>query len=362
MRMQRWLCASIVCFALFAGMALASCGNAAPGGYLSQNVTSVTFIQFTAAGQNQQQITGSIEEVMENTSNNPPELKTSTTAFTGVENGSSLTLTISFFGFSSSYTGTLNGNTLTLDLPQSNGSIQATEFTAASLDQYNQAVAALQQQIANQTQQYNNAQATATAVQSTATAQQQEQQAVQDANQQLANDLSALHQDSSTLASFSESGTLQGYATDWQQMQNDYATEQQQAQQGCGANNSNQNQVSADANQVDADKNQISADDNQFNADKTQYNLDNSAVQTDIQNVQNDLMQLQQAVANNPSGTPAAAYSASDVQNAISQGKAAISTAQGTWGSAQSSVSQYDQEASALQKQADAIPGNMHCS
>jgi len=36
-------------------------------------------------------------------------------------------------------------------------------------------------------------------------------------------------------------------------MQQDYATEQQQAAQGCGQNNVNQNQISADANQVDAD-------------------------------------------------------------------------------------------------------------
>lgn len=318
--MHRWLCVAILFFSVFSGIALASCGD------------------------------------------NPPEIKTSTTAFTGVENGSALTLTISFFGMSSSYTGSLNGNTLILDLPQSDGSIQAQQFVASSLQQYNQAVAALQKQVANQVQQYNNTQATATAAQSTAVAQQQEQQAVQDANQQLANDLSSLQQDSNTLAQFSESNTLQGYAKDWQQMQNDYATEQQQAQQGCGPNNSNQNQVSADANQVDADENQISADDNQFSADKTQYNLETSAVQTDMQNVQNDWTQLQQAVANNPGGTPGAGYTASDIQSAIDQGKKAVSTAQGVWGKAQSSVNQYDQEASALQKKAGALPGSMNCN
>jgi hypothetical protein len=242
--MHRWLCVAILFSSIFSGIALASCGDNPPGGYLSQTATSVIFIQFTATGQNQQQINGNIDEVEENTSDNPPEIKTSTTAFTGVENGSALTLTISFFGISSSYTGSLNGNTLILDLPQSDGSIQAQQFVASSLQQYNQAVAALQQQVANQVQQYSNAQATATAAQSTAVAQQQEQQAVQDANQRLANDLSSLQQDSNTLAQFSESNTLQGYAKDWKQMQDDYATEQQQSQQGCGPSNSNQNQVS----------------------------------------------------------------------------------------------------------------------
>lgn len=190
--MHRWLYAAILFFSTFSGIALASCGNHPPGEYLSQTATSILFIQFTATGQNQQQINGNIDEVEENTSDNPPEINTSTTAFTGVENGSTLTLTISFFGISSSYTGSLNGGTLILDLTRSDGSIQAQEFAASSLQQYNQAVAALQKQVANQTQQYNNAQATTTAAQSTVTAQQQEQQTVQDANQRLENDLSSL--------------------------------------------------------------------------------------------------------------------------------------------------------------------------
>lgn len=360
--MWKWSRVTLVGLCLLTCTALTACGNTSPDGYLSQTPTSITFIQFTAAGQNQQQMSGNITSVVENTNDNPPDVKTSTTAFTGVENGSSLTLTISFFGISSSFKGTLSGDTLTLDLPQSDESIQAMEFVAASLQEYNQAVAALQQHVANQAQQYNNTQATATAEQSTATALQQEQQAVQDANQKLEQDLPALQQDGNTLAGFSENGTLQGYGKDWQQMQNDYATEKQQAQQGCGASNTNQAQVSSDAAQVDSDEAQINSDDAQFSSDQVQYNQEVSAVQTDIQNVQSDWTQLQQAVANNPSGTPAALYNANDVQNAISQGKASINTAAGTWASAQSSVKQYDQEASALQKKADAIPGNMHCN
>src|SRR5258706_3468117 len=210
--MQRRFCVAILFFSLFSGITLASCGDNPPAGYLAKTATSVIFIQFTATGQNQQQINGNIDEVEENTSVNPPEIKTSTTAFTGVENGSSLTLTISYFGISSSFTGSLNGNTLTLDLPQPDGSIQAQQFVGSSLQQYNQAIAALQKQVAIQVQQYNNAQATASAAQSTAVVQQQEQQAVQDVNQRLSNDLSSLQQDSNTLAQFSERSTLQGYA------------------------------------------------------------------------------------------------------------------------------------------------------
>lgn len=356
--MHKWLCVAILLSTIFSGIVLSSCGDNPPGGYLSQTATSVLFIQFTATGQNQQQINGNIDEVEENTSDNPPDIKTSTTAFTGVENGSALTFTIAFFGISSSYTGSLNGNTLILDLPQSDGSIRAQQFVASSLQQYNQTVAALQQQVANQVEQYNNAQATATAAESTAVAQQQEQQAVQDINQRLTHDLSPLQQESETLAQFSEGNTLQRYAKVWQQMQNDYTTEQQ----GCGSSNVNQTLVPDAAALVDEDYAQINEADAQFDEDQLQYHQELSAVQADMQNVQNDWMQLQQAVANNPSGIPGAAFIASDIQSAIDQGKKAVNTAQGVWGNAQSSVKQYDQEASALLKKADALLGSMNCN
>ena len=364
--------ASMHFFLIVFGGILVSCGDSGPGGYLFTNDQESMFIQFTATGQDQQQLSGDMSIVEENTNVTPPKVTSSSEAFTGVKNGSALTITLSFFGMTESYNGTLNGDTLILDLPQSDGSMQANKFVSSSLDQYNQVVAALQQKVGNQDQQYNNSQATAAAAQATAdiqqqdqqataTAQQQAQSAVQSANQQLVSDLSSLKQDSPTLAQLSESSTLDEYAKTWQQMQNDYATEQKQAQQGCGDNNSNQYQVSSDAYQVDSDNYQISSDDYQLNSDKNQYDQENSSVQTDIQRTQDDWKTLKQAISNNPGGTPGAAYSDKDIQSAIDQGNKAISTAQSIWGNAQSNASQYDQEASALQKKADALPDSMNC-
>jgi hypothetical protein len=368
MKLQRSL--AVAFYLLVSCFALASCfGSGPPDGYLATGSTSVSFMQFT---EKNDQLTGHLQSV-EETNDVPPRTQSSTTAFTGTQNGSSVTITLSIFGLSSSVTGTLNGNTLTLAIPQTDGHLKNETFTGASVQQYNQAVDALQKQVAQHDQVYDNQQATATAIQATQTtqqaneqatqtAQQSEQQAVSNANQQLSSDLNALKSDASSLASFSETSTLNGYANDWQAMQKDYAIEQQDAQAGCGANSSNYNQVQADANQVDADENQMLADDNQRSADKNQYDSDLSPVENDVQAVKNDWAQLQQAVANNPTGTPAPAYTASDINTALQNAQNAEQKAQGVWQSTVVTTDQYDQEASALQKKADALPASMNCS
>jgi len=349
---------------------LVSCfGIGSPDGYLATNTSSVYFIQFTETNNQLSghfQGTAIINDV-------PPKTEAFSTACTGVQNGSSVTFTVSIFGFSSSVTGTLNGNTLTLAIPQPDGHLADETFNGASIQQYNQAVDALQNVVSQQDQQYANSQATAasseatvTSMQATQTAQQAEQQAeqqaVSNANSSLSDALNALKSDENGLASFSETNTLNGYANDWQTMQKDYATEQKDAQAGCGTNSSNYNQVLADSNQVAADENQILADDNQLAADKNQYNADLSPVQNDIQTVQNDWVHLQQAVANNTTNTPAAEFTSTDINNALQTSQNIEKTAQGVWQTAQSNAAQYDKEAGSLKQQADALPASMHCN
>jgi hypothetical protein len=349
---------------------LVSCfGVSSPDGYLARDTNSVYFIQFTETNN---QLSGHIQGVAI-TNDVPPRTESFSTAFTGVQNGSSVTITISVFGFSSSVTGTLNGNTLTLGIPQQDGHLKNETFVGASTQQYNQAVDALQSVVSQQDQQYSNNQATAISSQATATSmqatqaaqqaeQQAEQQAVSNANANLSNALSALKSDENGLSSFSETSTLNSYANDWQVMQKDYATEQQDAQAGCGTNSDNYNQVRDDAIQVDDDEIQINDDDIQLADDKIQYNDDLSPLQNEVQAVKNDWVQLQQAVAYNTTNTPAAAYSSNDVNNALQQAQNIEKAAQGIWQSAQSTAAKYDQEASALKQLADALPASMHCN
>lgn len=144
-------------------------------------------------------------------------------------------------------------------------------------------------------------------------------------------------------------------------MQKDFAQEHADAANGCGDNNTNYTTVQSDDTSVQSDYTSIKSDDTSLNSDKTSYDADVSTVQQDIQTVQSDWASLQQAVANNTSGTPAA-YTQHDIDNAIGNAQKAMSKANTTWQSAQQTATQYDNEAGALSKQADAIPGNMHCS
>ena len=325
-----WIVSTMSCLTLI------SCMGIGPAdGYLSSSNTQVDFVQFT---EKDNQLNGHIQEVRI-TNDVPPKLQTTSIPFTGVQNGSSVTITFTFLGLSvSSVTGTFDGTTLTLAIPQQDGHLENGTFTAASIQDYNQAVDVLQKQIDQQNQQYADSQSTASANQATASAdqatqiaQQAEQQAVGDANSQLASALNTLKNDSSTLSSFSETSTLNNYANDWQTMQNDYVTEQKAAQAGCGDGNYNQGTVQYDAGTVDYGYGSIQYDDGSLIYDKNTYNRDLSAVQSDIQSVNNAWSSLQQAVANNTTGTPASGYTASDINNALQSAQNVEKTAQGIW-------------------------------
>jgi hypothetical protein len=257
---------------------LVSCfGTSPPYGYLAMDANSAYFIQFNETNN---QLSGHIQGIGV-TNDVPPWTQSFSTAFTGIQNGSSITITISVFGFSASVTGTLNGNMLTLAIPQQDGHLKNETLIGATIQQYNQAVDALQNVVSQQDQQYFNRQATSTSIQATATsiqatqtAQQAELQAVSDANSQLGSALSALKSDASTLSSFSEKSTLKNYADNCQTMQKDYDTEQKDAQAGCGEGNYNYGTVQYDAGTVDYDFGSIQYDDGSLNYDKNTYNSD----------------------------------------------------------------------------------------
>ncbi len=172
---------------------------------------------------------------------------------------------------------------------------------------------------------------------------------------------STARNDTSILSPFSEANTLSSYARDWQTMQKNYATEQKDAQAGCGDSNYNYSTVQYDAGTIDYDNSSIQYDDSSLTYDKDTYNSDLSAVQSDIQSVNSAWSSLQQAVANNTTGTPAPQYTAKDINDALSTAQSTEKTAKGVWQAAQASATQYDQEASALKQKADALPSSMHC-
>lgn len=352
----------MLCVLIISIFVYAACSGSSlfgpPDGYLSTRSGSVAFLQFT---ENNHQLSGHMQEV-DQTNDVPPQTKTHSYAFTGTQNGTSITLSFPVLWSSMSFTGTFVGDTITLDMPQDDGHLANNVFKGSSTQQYNDAIDALQKGVSQQDQQYYNDQATAEAIQATATAIQDEQDAVSNANYYLKNALSALKSSDDTFTSFSVSDTLSAYAKGWQQMQNDYKKEQGDAANGCGENNYNQNTVQYDDNTVGYDYNSITYDDNSLSYDKNTYDSELSAVQDALQSVKDDWVALQNAVKANTTGTPAPAYTQSDIDTATTNAQNTENTASNIWTSAKTSAGTYDNEASDLKKKADAIPGNMGCS
>ncbi len=333
---------------------------APPGNFLYSGTTEAIFLAWVNTSGS---LSGQTQDARLQSNNYGSEQVNSTHgSFTGVLTNGQVSLNFGgFLGWSYNVTGTYNGTTLMLNLPTKDGSIGSFPFVPATSTDFNNAVSALQTTAGN-----DNATVTAAQYQATANANAtittySQQRSVANANYNLGNALSQLNSDANVLASFSETDTLNSYANTWKTMQNDYTTEQNDAKAGCGDNASNYYHVQSDAYQVNSDEYQMNSDDYQLSSDKNQYDSDMSAVQNDIQAVQNDWAKLQQAVANNPTNIPTAAYTSGDVNKSIQNAQNAEKTAQGVWQSAQSSASQYDQKASNLNSQAQALPEKMGC-
>jgi hypothetical protein len=375
----------------FKGFILAAClvlllcscglpGSSPPAGYLAASSTSVGLLQFTEDSNHH--LHGQFQFVQE-TTGIPPQVQTSSHSFTGTHDGDTISVTFSGLFTSATLVGTWEGDTITLSTPQADGTLTQTIFHAASLDDYNNAVAKLKSQVSQDDDAYNRAQATqsaqiaskyataqvvsatATAVQvadnATATALQAAQAAVASANQHMGASLSALSSDEGPLASVSFDDALSAYARDWKQMQSDYSREVSDSKNGCGSGNYNYGQVQYDMGNVDYDYGNIQYDDGSLNYDKNGYGSDLQTVQSDEQGLKDAWTALQQADAANPSYTPAMAYSQGDEQAALNHAGNVVQAAQALWTKAKASASSSDSQAAALKQQADALPATMHC-
>lgn len=341
---------------------LTSCGlpGSAPDGYLSTTSADILFIQWT---NNNGQLSGQLQGVYVS-ANNPLQVQKIHASFTGTLSGSQISLNFgNFLGIPDIITGTFDGSTLKLSLPDSNGQIESVVFQGASISDYNNAVASFESNVEKEA---NQATATAQAQeieaqneQATATTIESEQQAVTDANNALSSALSNLQSDTNNLANDTNfKDVLQSYANDWQQMQKDYQQEQADANGGCN----NIGTVESDDGAVQSDYGSIESDDGSFQSAEAPINNDISIVQQDIQTVQSDWQQLQYAVAANTTGTPAPAFTSSEVNQAVQAAQKQIASSQSALKNAQVQATNYDNEAKQLKQQADAIVANMHCS
>jgi len=332
-----------------------------PDGYLWSNSAAVAFIQWTE--DTNHHLSGTLQSVSATSDNT---VKSTSAAFTGVRDGSSISITFSALGFSSTFAGTLDGAVLTLSVPDQNGLIATDVFHTATVQNYNDSVAALRQRVQQQAAATQSAQATVDTqqaqAQATQTAQSNLDQAVTSADNQLAGDLNILKSDVQSLArSTSFSDALTAYTQDWARMQTDYQQEQTDYQQGCGTNGYNASVVAYDASVVHYDLGTIQYDDGTLTYDANSMNNTLQQVKNDIPTVQADWQNLKAAIAADTTGNVSAQYSQRDIDSAVGNAQKQVDASNKALSQAQNQAKQYDQEAAQTNTTAQQLANSMHC-
>jgi len=128
--------------------------GAVPGGWVGTFSNGVEFIQWTEE-------TGYLvgqAELVYTTSAQPLQPVSTNLAFSGIRNGSNISLTASS---GVTWTGTVAGDSLTLVIPNQDGTLATDSFYAGTADDYNTALASFQSSLASQTAAAGMAQLTA---------------------------------------------------------------------------------------------------------------------------------------------------------------------------------------------------------
>ncbi len=334
---------------------------APPGNFLYSGSIEAIFLAWVNTNGN---LSGQTQDArLQSNNDGSTQVKSTHGSFTGVLTNGQVSLIFGgFLGWSNTVTGTYDGTTLTLNLPTQNGGIGSFAFVPATNTDFNNAVSALQTTAGNA-----NATVTTVLYQATADANatmttQSQQQAVANANASVGNDLSTLQgyiSDLNQAANFDS--VFSAYAQTWQQMQNDYQTEVNDSRNGCGDGGSNYGTVQSDAGTVQSDEGSIQSDDGSYDSQKASIDGPYGNVQSLQATLKSDWQTLQQAVANNPSGTPGSNYSQSDIDQAIASGNNALSNADSIVQKAKQERATYDNEANDLNSKAQALPGKMGC-
>jgi len=147
-------------FLLLCYLGCSSLTDRGPRGYLASNRNEVIFIQFTEQGgklSGQVQVFGTEGRGWKKTGAN-------NASFTGIHDGSDVSLRFAGFFTDRTINGTLTGDTLSLVLPQPDGRLATVEFRRASIGEYNAEVEKLKGQVARSNEATRRAQAEETRI------------------------------------------------------------------------------------------------------------------------------------------------------------------------------------------------------
>ncbi len=282
-------------------------------------------------------------------------IATSSAGFTGIRANNRVTLTIpAGLGFATTLSGTVDGSTLTLFI-LNQGITTPYPFRAATLTDYNRAVETLKQDDAQRAAQ-------ARAAQATADAQSGQQAAVRDANTALADALRRLSSDTGRLKQDANyEAVLKTYNSNWATMQTTYQKMTDSAAKKplpCAQ----LSQVEVNVGRVEVAYGSIEVARGSFEVVQSAVDSDMKSVRADIQGVQGAFSALQRAVAVNTTGSPAAQYSAADVDKAVSAANDALTTATNAASQAKGQAGTIDSNATQLMKDGRAFVAALKCA
>jgi hypothetical protein len=327
-------------------------------GYLGNFTNGVLFLEWT---ENAGNLSGTIQQAL--IRRDPTQLNITNVGFTGLFDGSRLTLTIpQGFGFATTISGTLTNGTLTLFWPNEQGVVTPTTFKPATLTDYNRSVSILQQQVAQERALLQTAVAASTQVAATAQAMATQQQAVQDTNAALDHALTQLQQDARQLPDTAKyADVLARYAATWATMQRDEATMHDRAAKQpltCTQLGLVQSQLGI----VEVDNGQMGVNNGQLQVQATHVQDLIKSVVHDQQIVRAAWATLQQAVSADTPHTPTAGFDQQQIDNAINQAQQQIDAATQATQKTQQQATKYDQQAADLLQQAKQFVAQLHCT
>ncbi|MFN8515239.1 MAG: hypothetical protein U0841_22165 [Chloroflexia bacterium] len=303
-----------------------------------------------------------------------PGVTISSDGFTGIRADNRVTLTIpAGLGFGTTLSGTVDGSTLTLFMPNQQGVTTPYTFRAATLTDFNRAIAALRQQDeelrstqATAAAEVRAIQATAAAearaFQATATTEAKKQAAVRDANATLASAIRLLSDAGDRLKRDTNyDAALKQYAADWALMQTEYTKLQSEAAKrpfDCYQLGTVKYQLGT----VQYVHGSIKYDRSSFDYVVKTVSNDISDVQKNMQAVRDAWVVLQRAVAANATGTPSAQFNQEAIDRALGLAQQQLDNAATISKSAQDQATSYDAKAADLDKTAVAFVAGLKCS
>lgn len=265
-------------------------------GYLATPQGDAIFIEYTRSGGH---LTGTVEVAYLEPSG--AQVHTSSGAISGTISGSDITISddSGVLSQSGSLSGTFQGSGLVISFPQSNGQLSPVRFDAASVADYNKAVASLQSSAVHTAALQQEAQAAQQTQQAAAQALANKQQAVDQAANAVENDAGSISTDASNLST--DEGNLQ---SDVATIKGDLGTVQGDLAQVRADAKSDPLSTCGDAGSTAGDFGSMQGDQGSYQGDLGSNQSDVTSLQNDVATLKSDSAALRDAASQLPGYQP----------------------------------------------------------